>query len=51
MRGAAVHGTLFHEHPDDVAAVVLKGVLNHIDGTFQPDMVEDVIVANAFPEG
>ncbi|MEJ7542406.1 thiolase family protein [Staphylococcus intermedius] len=47
----AKNGALFHERPDDVAAEVLKGVLNRVDGTFQPDMVEDVIVGNAFPEG
>ncbi|HCS9098303.1 TPA: thiolase family protein [Staphylococcus pseudintermedius] len=47
----AKKGALFHERPDDVAAEVLKGVLNRIDGAFHPDMVEDVIVGNAFPEG
>ncbi|WP_086429421.1 thiolase family protein [Staphylococcus cornubiensis] len=47
----AKNGALFHERPDDVAAEVLKGVLNRVDGTFRPDMVEDVIVGNAFPEG
>ncbi|PCF48166.1 thiolase family protein [Staphylococcus delphini] len=47
----AKNGALFHERPDDVAAEVLKGVLDRVDGTFHPDMVEDVIVGNAFPEG
>lgn len=47
----AKKGALFHERPDDVAAEVLKGVLDRVDGTFHPDMVEDVIVGNAFPEG
>ncbi|HHU6751651.1 TPA: thiolase family protein [Staphylococcus pseudintermedius] len=47
----AKNGALFHERPDDVAAEVLKGVLERVGGTFQPDMVEDVIVGNAFPEG
>lgn len=47
----AKKGALFHERPDDVAAEVLKGVLNRIDGAFHSDMVEDVIVGNAFPEG
>lgn len=44
-------GALFHERPDEVAAQVLKGVLNRVDGNFTPDMVEDVIVGNSFPEG
>ena len=44
-------GALFHERPDEVAAQVLKGVLDRVDGNFTPDMVEDVIVGNSFPEG
>src|SRR5699024_7583154 len=28
-----------------------KGVLNRVDGQFDPDMVQDVIVGNSFPEG
>lgn len=44
-------GALFHERPDEVAAQVLKGVLEKIGGTFQPSMIEDVIVGNSFPEG
>lgn len=47
----AKNGALFHERPDDVAASVLKGVLDRVDGAFQPDMIDDVIVGNAFPEG
>lgn len=47
----AKYGALFHERPDDIAAAVLKGVLNRVDGKFEPSMVEDVIVGNAFPEG
>ncbi|PTH58451.1 thiolase family protein [Staphylococcus agnetis] len=47
----AKNGALFHERPDDVAAAVLKGVLDRVDGAFQPDMIDDVIVGNAFPEG
>jgi len=42
---------LFHERPDEVAAKVLKGVLEKVDGSFKPSMVEDVIVGNSFPEG
>lgn len=44
-------GAMFHERPDEVAGQVLKGVLNRVDGQFDPSMVEDVIVGNAFPEG
>lgn len=47
----AKRGAFVHERPDDVAAKVLKGVLEHVDGDFKPDMVEDVIVGCAFPEG
>ena len=47
----AKHGALFHERPDDVAAKVLQGVLKRVDGSFTTDMIEDVIVGNAFPEG
>jgi acetyl-CoA acyltransferase len=44
-------GAMFHDRPDEVAAQVLKGVLERVDGQFDPSMVEDVIVGNAFPEG
>ncbi len=37
--------------PDDVAAKVLQGVLKRIDGKFNKNMIEDVIVGTAFPEG
>lgn len=47
----AKNGALFHERPDDVGAAVLKGVLDRVDGDFKPEMIEDVIVGNAFPEG
>ncbi|HDI7503308.1 TPA: thiolase family protein [Staphylococcus aureus] len=47
----AKQGALFHERPDDVAAKVLQGVLKHIDGKFNKNMIEDVIVGTAFPEG
>ncbi len=40
-----------HDRPDEVAAQVLKGVLDRVGGQFHPDMVQDVIVGNAFPEG
>ncbi|HDH6258665.1 TPA: thiolase family protein [Staphylococcus aureus LTCF-8-31] len=47
----AKRGALFHERPDDVAAKVLQGVLKRIDGKFNKNMIEDVIVGTAFPEG
>lgn len=47
----AKQGGLFHERPDDVAAKVLQGVLKRIDGKFNKNMIEDVIVGTAFPEG
>lgn len=47
----AKQGALFHERPDDVAAKVLQGVLKRIDGKFNKNMIEDVIVSTAFPEG
>lgn len=47
----AKQSALFHERPDDVAAKVLQGVLKRIDGKFNKNMIEDVIVGTAFPEG
>lgn len=47
----AKQGALFHERPDEVAAKVLQGVLKRIDGKFNKNMIEDVIVGTAFPEG
>ncbi|HDE0272453.1 TPA: thiolase family protein [Staphylococcus aureus] len=47
----AKQGALFHERPDDVAAKVLQGILKRIDGKFNKNMIEDVIVGTAFPEG
>lgn len=47
----AKQGALFHERLDDVAAKVLQGVLKRIDGKFNKNMIEDVIVGTAFPEG
>ncbi|AWI45682.1 MULTISPECIES: thiolase family protein [Staphylococcus] len=49
--GKAKHGAMNHERPDEVAAKVLKGVLERVGGSFEPSMVEDVIVGNSFPEG
>ncbi|HHZ7106179.1 TPA: thiolase family protein [Staphylococcus aureus] len=47
----AKQGALFHERPDDVATKALQGVLKRIDGKFNKNMIEDVIVGTAFPEG
>ncbi|HDI1324628.1 TPA: thiolase family protein [Staphylococcus aureus] len=47
----AKQGALFHERPDDVAAKALQGVLKRIDGKFNKNMIEDVIVGTDFPEG
>lgn len=44
----AKQGALFHERPDDVAAKVLQGVLKRIDGKFNKNMIEDVIVGRLF---
>ncbi|MCM3518872.1 thiolase family protein [Staphylococcus xylosus] len=49
--GKAKNGAMAHERPDEVAAKVLKGVLERVGGSFEPSMVEDVIVGNSFPEG
>src|SRR5690625_1657674 len=44
-------GAYAHTRADDVAAQVLKGVIDRVDGDFDPALIEDVIVGNAFPEG
>ncbi len=49
-RGKA-NGAYAHTRADDVAAQVLKGVIERVDGDFDPALIEDVIVGNAFPEG
>lgn len=43
-------GAYAHSRPDDVAAEVLKGVIDRIEGDFDPKYIEDVIVGCAFPE-
>lgn len=45
------NGALANDRPDDVAAEVLKGVIDRIEGDFDPALIEDVIVGSAFPEG
>ncbi|MBG9982894.1 thiolase family protein [Aerococcaceae bacterium DSM 111020] len=44
-------GAFGYSRPDDIAGQVLKGVLERVGGQFKPEMVEDVIVGTAFPEG
>src|SRR5699024_12287164 len=39
------------DRPNDIAAEVLKGVIDHVYGDFDPALIEDVIVGCAFPEG
>ena len=48
--GRAKRGTLANTRPDDMAAVVIKEVLDRAEGV-EPEMVEDVILGCAFPEG
>ncbi len=50
--GRAKRGALAYQRPDDMAAAVIKEVLNRADtGAVAPEMVEDVILGCAFPEG
>src|SRR5699024_8773230 len=44
------NGALANDRPDDVAAEVLKGVIDRIEGDFDPALIEDVIVGCAYPE-
>lgn len=44
-------GALGFSRPDDIAAEVLKGVIDRVDGNFEGKEIEDVIVGTAFPEG
>lgn len=48
--GRANRGTLVNTRPDDMAAVVIREALRRAPG-IEPDMVEDVIMGCAFPEG
>lgn len=43
-------GIFAYERPDDVAAEVLKGVIDRVEGSFDKNLIEDVIVGCAFPE-
>lgn len=44
-------GSLYHSRPDDIAAEVLRGTLDRVGGDFSEDLIEDLIVGCAFPEG
>ncbi|HID89274.1 MAG TPA: acetyl-CoA C-acyltransferase [Anaerolineae bacterium] len=48
--GRARRGTLAHVRPDEMAAAVIKEVLRRAEPV-KPEMVEDVIMGCAFPEG
>jgi acetyl-CoA acyltransferase len=48
--GRAKRGTLVNYRPDEMAAVAIGEVLRRAEGV-APEMVEDVIVGCAFPEG
>ncbi|MFO8069120.1 MAG: acetyl-CoA C-acyltransferase [Alkalibacterium sp.] len=44
-------GAYFYDRPEDIAAQVLKGVINRVEGDFDPSLIEDVIVGCSTPEG
>ncbi|WP_423190512.1 thiolase family protein [Alkalibacterium sp. f15] len=44
-------GAYFYDRPEDIAAQVLKGVINRVEGDFDPALIEDVIVGCSTPEG
>ncbi len=44
-------GAYFYDRPEDIAAQVLKGVINRVEGDFDPTLIEDVIVGCSTPEG
>jgi acetyl-CoA acyltransferase len=48
--GRAIKGTLADTRPDDMAAAVVRGVLERAD-KLDPALVDDVILGCAFPEG
>ena len=48
--GKAIKGSLAGTRPDDMAAAVLRGLLEHT-GKLDPALVDDVILGCAFPEG
>lgn len=44
-------GAYFYDRPEDIAAQVLKGVIDRVEGEFDPTLIEDVIVGCSTPEG
>jgi acetyl-CoA acyltransferase len=48
--GKAIKGTLAATRPDDMAAAVIRGLLERA-GNLDPALVDDVILGCAFPEG
>jgi acetyl-CoA acyltransferase len=48
--GKAIKGTLAHTRPDDMAATVVRGLLERA-GDLDPKLVDDLILGCAFPEG
>lgn len=44
-------GAYFYDRPEDIAGQVLKGVIDKVEGDFDPDLIEDVIVGCSTPEG
>ena len=48
--GKAIKGALANTRPDDMAAAVVRGVLERA-GNLAPELVDDLILGCAFPEG
>lgn len=44
-------GALYHSRPEEIAAEVLKGVIDKVDGDFDPSLIDDLVLGCAFPEG
>ena len=48
--GKAEKGTLANYRPEDLGAEAVRGAMERVDG-LEPDMVDDVLMGCAFPEG
>jgi acetyl-CoA acyltransferase len=48
--GKALKGTLATTRPDDMAATVVRGLMERV-GNLDPKLIDDVILGCAFPEG
>jgi acetyl-CoA acyltransferase len=48
--GKAKRGSLAKFRPDDLAAIVIKEVINRANGAVKPEDIDDVVIGNAFPE-